>query len=167
MVATLDVAFFLRYTTHGFDHLAGEPSPTGFIDFSRGKKRKKKKNVFRLLTHARHGMPGYCFKFEGYGNGEPVVGGCWFFRMDRGWLDYGVLSGIFRMIGFADAWLFLIPWVMNWFLMVDTDWTRGYSRELVNWFLPFYSIDCAIFIRVLLNYILRILYAKMINLKIS
>lgn len=87
----------------------------GFIDFSRG---KKKKNVFRL-THARHGMPGYCFKFEGYGNGEPVVGGGgggWFFRMDRGgWLDYGVLSGIFWMIGFASV---VIPWVMNWFLMV-------------------------------------------------
>lgn len=121
MVDVASSLYHARFSTRW--HLAGEPVPRVYWFFP----WKKKKNVFRL-THARHGMPGYCFKFEGYGNGEPVVGGGgWFFRMDRGgWLDYGVLSGIFWMIGFASV---VIPWVMNWFLMVK----HGLNGWIFEW----------------------------------
>lgn len=100
----------------------------GFIDFSRGKKKKMFSGWHTRATGCRDialnsRVMETGNRSSGGGRGE----GGWFFRMDRGgWLDYGVLSGIFWMIGFASV---VIPWVMNWFLMVK----HGLNGWIFKW----------------------------------
>lgn len=83
--------------THSYGPLAscGWTGPEDLLIFP-----WKKKNVFRL-TRAHHGMPGYCFKFEGYGNGNRSTGVAFSDGRYGGWRVLG-LRGSSR--NFLDDW---------------------------------------------------------------
>lgn len=126
MVDVASSLYHARFSTRW--HLAGEPVPRVYWFFP----WKKKKKMFSgwhtratgcrdIALNSRVMETGN--RSSGGGRGE----GGWFFRMDRGgWLDYGVLSGIFWMIGFASV---VIPWVMNWFLMMK----HGLNGWIFEW----------------------------------